>query len=158
MNRQTGFTLIELMVVVVIIAILTAIAVPQYTDYVTRSKIPGAVSGLSDVRVRMEQSFQDRRTYLDSNGANPCVSWPVNSTAPAITAGQILLPQNTDHFTFTCPAATQGGYTARATGVGSMNGFVYEVDQANARSTTVTGVSGWTGNTSCWVTKKGGVC
>lgn len=135
MNRQTGFTLIELMVVVVIIAILTAIAVPQYSDYVTRSKIPGAVSGLSDVRVRMEQFFQDNRTYV----------------------GGCTLPSATD-FSFACSNVTATTYTVTATGTGPMTGFSYTVDQSNARATTITGVSGWSGNGSCWVTKKGGVC
>lgn len=136
MYRQNGFTLIEVMVVVAIIAILTAIAVPQYSDYVTRSKIPGAVSGLSDVRVRMEQYFQDNRTYVGG-----CTS----------------LPSATD-FTFACSNVQAATYTVTATGTGPMTGFSYTVDQSNARATTITGVSGWSGNAACWVTRKGGVC
>lgn len=142
MHRQIGFTLIEVMVVVVIIAILSAIAIPQYSDYVTRSKITEALSGLSDMRVRMEQYFQDRRTYVGACAANTVAA----------------LPPNTSNFTFSCPTnPTATTYTVRATGVGSMNGFVYTVNQANVRSTT--GVpNGWTASASCWVTKKDGSC
>ena len=62
-RTQRGFTLIELMVTVAIIAVLAAIAVPNYRDYVTRGKLVEASAGLSDARVKMEQYFQDNRTY-----------------------------------------------------------------------------------------------
>jgi type IV pilus assembly protein PilE len=39
-----------------------------------------------------------------------------------------------------------------------MTAFSYTINQANVRSSTVSGLSGWTGNATCWVTKKGGVC
>lgn len=145
MYRQNGFTLIEVMVVVVIIAILAAIAVPQYSDYVTRSKIADAVSGLSDSRVRAEQYFQDNRTYVGA-----CVTG-------ANSAGDILA-NDTSNFQFRCSAApTATTYSLSATGIGSMNGFVYTVDQSNARQTT-NALSGWATSGTCWVLKKDGSC
>ncbi len=141
MYKNRGFTLIEIMVVVVIIGILAAIAIPNYADYVTRSRIPEAVSGLAGQRVRMEQYFQDNRTFVG-----------------ACTAGTVApLPAATQNFTFACSNLAVSTYTVTATGIGPMNGFVYTVNQANTRATT--GVpSGWTANGGCWVTGKGGLC
>lgn len=139
MRYEKGFTLIELMMVVAIIAILSAIAIPSYADYIRRGKITEAVSSLSDIRVRQEQYFQDNRTY--ANGAD------CGAVATA-----------TANFSFSCSASTATAYVATATGIGSMQGFVYTVDQSNARSTTITGVSGWIGSNSCWIVNKGGAC
>ena len=50
MSKQTGFTLIELMIVVVVVGILTGIAVPAYTDHIVRGKIAQGVGALSEAR------------------------------------------------------------------------------------------------------------
>src|ERR1700737_1540432 len=62
-HRARGFTLLEVMIVCVIVAILAAIALPNYGDYVKRGKIIDATSKLADARVHIEQWFLDRRTY-----------------------------------------------------------------------------------------------
>lgn len=136
MNRTKGFTLIELMIVVAIIGILSAIAIPAYTDYVTRSKIPEATSNLADLRVRMEQHFLDNRTYV----GGPCT-----------TAGK--------YFTFSCTAGepTASTYVIQAVGGTGVTGFTYTIDHANQKRTTAV-PSGWTSNALCWVTTKAGTC
>ena len=72
--RQSGFTLIEMMIVVGIIAILAAIAIPNYRDYVLRGQIVDATNALSTFRANMERHFQDNRTY-ETVGAftSPCL-------------------------------------------------------------------------------------
>jgi type IV pilus assembly protein PilE len=138
-NRCSGFTLIELMVTVAIIGILAAIALPSYSAYVTRGKIPEATSNLAMKRVQMEQYFQDNKTYAN---APACVADATSSR----------------FFTFSCTAAaTATAFTLQAVGVGTMTGFTYTVDQSNAKETSAV-PTGWTVNTSCWVTKKGGTC
>ena len=57
MPRSRGFTLIELMIAVAIVAILAAIAIPSYSEYIRRSRITEAISALSGMRVKMEQFF-----------------------------------------------------------------------------------------------------
>lgn len=140
MRPQEGFTLIEVMIVVVIVAILMAVAIPNYTAYVTRSKITEATTTLSDMRVKMEQYFQDNRKYTG-----------------ACTAGTIApLPDDTANFKFTCPVLTANTFTLQADGKGSMTGFTYTLDQNNAK--TSSGPTGWTASTTCWIQKKDGSC
>ncbi len=64
----TGFTLIELMVTVAIMGILAAIAVPMYSDYVTRGRIIDGTSKMGDIRTQMEKYFMDNRTYVNGAG------------------------------------------------------------------------------------------
>ena len=140
MKRFDGFTLIELMIVVAIVAILASVALPAYSDYVTRGRIPEATSGLAAKRVQMEQWFQDERTYV---GAPACVQ------------------QTIGLFTFKCnPDPTASTFVLEAVGSDSMSGFTYTVNQADVKTSTITATGiGWTGSSaSCWITKKDGSC
>lgn len=149
MRHMSGFTLIELMIVVLVVAILSAIALPSYQEYVTRGKITEATSNLADMRVKLEQYFQDNRTYVGA-----CVA---GTTAP------LPLAATTRYFDFTCPTLTATTFIVTATGraTASMGGFAYSVDQANVQSTVITApalTDGWAGNAACWVIRKGGAC
>lgn len=136
-----GFTLIELMITVAIIGILAAIAIPAYTDYVTRAKLTDATSALSDGRVKLEQYFQDNKTYATVSGTiqSPC-------------------PSNTRYFTYSCGTPTTTAFTITASGVGSLSSFSYTIDQNNTKTTT--GLPGSWGSTpvNCWILKKGDSC
>jgi len=138
---QRGFTLIELLIAIAIMGILAAIALPQYREYVQRSRIIDATSRLSDLRVRMEQAFMDFRAY-DNGGA-------CRVAMPAVTGN--------DAFQMTC-AATATTYTITAQGVAKgMDPFRYTVNQANVRATPAL-PGGWTTSANCWVTRKDGSC
>ncbi|MDD5242208.1 MAG: type IV pilin protein [Sulfuricella sp.] len=144
MKTQSGFTLVELMIVVAIVGILASIAVPSYKDYVTRGKLSEASTQLATMRVKLEQYFQDNRTYVGACAAGTVAPLPAGSDAT--------------YFTYACTLAAST-FTVTATGVAAQGtgDFVYTIDQDNAKATT--GVpAGWTGNDTCWVTKKGGSC
>ena len=147
MRSTRGFTIIEIMIVVTMVAILASIAIPSYTQYVLRAKIQEATSTLLSQRVKLEQFFQDQRTY-------------VGACAPGTVAP---LPGGLKYFAITCNPLTAAGYTITATGNcgagdSSMCGFSYSIDQGNNR-VTVAVPAGWTLPAgSCWATKQGGQC
>ena len=68
-NTQRGFTLIELMIVVAIIGILVAIAVPQYSDYVTRSRRADGQSTLLQVAQELERCYTQFSAYNNTSCA-----------------------------------------------------------------------------------------
>jgi type IV pilus assembly protein PilE len=144
---ERGFTLVELMVVVAIIGILSAIALPAYSDYVLRGKIPDAIANLAAKRVQLEQYYQDNKTYA---GAPACDLDPPDTTKPG----------SSKYFTFSCSVAgTANAYTLQALGKNSMLGFTYTVDQSNLKMTNAV-PTGWTipNPNTCWATKKDGSC
>ncbi len=65
-SRQSGFTLVELMIVVVIVSILAGMGYPSYLAYVTRSNRQAARAAVYAVADRQEQFFLDNKTYADS--------------------------------------------------------------------------------------------
>ncbi len=141
-----GFSLIEVLIVVAIVGLLAAVALPNYTEYVQRSKIIEATTGLSDFRTRMEQYFLDNRTYLAG-------------AACGINPATVL--KNVKTFTVTCVAAAGPPETYLATAAGKategMTGFAYTINEGNNKVTT--GVpTGWTAAAACWTTRKDGTC
>lgn len=138
MRLDKGFTLVELMIVVAIIAILASVALPAYQDYVIRGRVADATSILSSKRVRIEQYFQDNRTYV---GAPDCA---VDAAA-------------SQNFSFSCTVEQPNTFTLTAVGAGQVANFSYSIDQAGQRSSEITG-QGWTGNATCWATRRGGEC
>jgi type IV pilus assembly protein PilE len=125
---ERGFTLVELMIVVGIISIIAAIAIPSYNDYVRRSQLTEAFNNLAAYRVKMEQYYQDNRSY--ANGANCGVAAPAAPDAK--------------YFGYACALDTTGGaaagqsYRLTATGVAasSVNLFVYTINERNVKATT----------------------
>ena len=134
-RRTAGFTLIELMIVVVVVSILMAVAIPSYQDYSKRGKIIEATSALSDGRVKMEQFFQDNRTYI-------------GGPTPAATTS----------FTYVVGSTSTTAYLITATGTSAsgMTSFTFSIDHSNTKQT-LTG-NPWGTSTTCWVVRRGGLC
>jgi type IV pilus assembly protein PilE len=136
-----GFTLIEVMITVAIIGILAAVAYPAYRDYILRGRLVDATNALSAMQARLEQHYQDNRTYLTADTvASPCAASTTVKT-----------------FTVSCPVLTAAAYKIQAVGSGVTGGFTYTLTHQDAKSSTVS--PAWGGATSaCWVLKRGEAC
>lgn len=110
MNRNRGFTLIELMVAVAVIAVLAAIAYPSYQDQVRKSRRAEAQSTLMSIAGRQQQFLLDTRSYADSvtalNLNVPTSVSPHYTVTITVSAATSTLPA------FTATAAPLGGQTA----------------------------------------------
>jgi type IV pilus assembly protein PilE len=135
-RTDRGFTLIEIMIVLLIIAILAGVAIPAYNDFIIRGAIVEAHQGLGGYRIQMEQYYQDNRTY--DNGGACGVAQPTYK-----------------NFTQTCRTNNGGqGYLATATGTGRATGFTFTIDSQNNRQTTA-GPTGWLSATqNCFIVRK----
>jgi len=95
-TAQRGVTLIELMIVVVIIGIIAAIAVPAYQDYVKRSEAQVAAADLVALSAALENYFQRNLNYSGATKSN--VNW-----------------QQASDFTISDPTLSGSGYSLTAT-------------------------------------------
>lgn len=139
-----GFTLIEVMIVVAIIAILSTIAYPSYRDYILRGRLVDATNGLAGMRADMERHFQDNRTFQTSGA----FTTPCQRPAGARTMGDFVL---------SCSALTANSYTLQAVGSGATTGFTFTINEANVRATTAA-PSGWGTCATGWMLKRGQTC
>lgn len=126
MHRRTeapGFTLIELMVVVLVVAILAAIAHPAYTQYLFRARALPGTDALAASSVRLEQRFQDVGGYgVGAAGTDDSACGVTLATPP--------------NFAVTC-ASLDGGtrFLVTASGSGPVEGLVYTIDDNGVRRT-----------------------
>jgi type IV pilus assembly protein PilE len=146
LRRIGGFTLIELMIVVAIVAILARVALPIYTDYILRGRLVDATNKMSAMRAQMEQYYQDKRTYI----GGPCEA---GDTTKDSSGGTI--------FTISCPTSggsvsTTSTYLMSATGAGIASGFTYTLNEIGTMATTSTKWA--TTSTTCWLMKKSDSC
>jgi type IV pilus assembly protein PilE len=135
MKTQRGFTLLELMIVVIVVAILAAIAIPSYRQYVLRAHRTDAQRQLIDAAARQERYFYSNNAY-----ASALSDLGMSSTVPAGATGQDVT------YTLSVASASSTDYLFKATPVNGQTqdkcGW-FELSRAGERSSQHS-------DTHCW--------
>lgn len=113
MHSQSGFTLIEIMITVVIISILASIAFPSYQEYVTRSNRAEGQALLVDAAARQERYFSQNNTYADTVAK-------LNMIADSSNKHYTLAITSANSSTYTLSVQPQGAQASRDTKCGSL--------------------------------------
>ena len=145
-KRQTGMTLIELMIVVIVLGIIIAIGVPSYRGYIIRANRVDGTSALLRLAANRERFYMQNNTYA-SNA----------QLAAALPAGLGIAATDHGYYNLTIAAAGAGlavGYTATATAVaGESQGsdadcWTYTINEMGLRTAATQGA---VDNTAvCW--------
>jgi type IV pilus assembly protein PilE len=113
-RRARGFTLIELMVVVMVIAVLSAIAIPSYLEQSRKGRRADAMRAVSEYQLAMERWRSENPCYGQSGGS--CPTFTASGTYPAAPTS------DSGFYTFTLGTATPTAYSVTATPAGRQSG------------------------------------
>lgn len=114
MQKENGFTLLELMIAVAIIGILAAIAIPNYNQYIIRSNRAAAQSYMLSISNVQEQYLLDNRSYADPD--------PDNDITGVLGASMAAPTELSGKYTFSITNASPSSYQIVATAIGSQAG------------------------------------
>jgi len=142
-RKNKGFTLIEMMIVVAIIALLATIAIPNYINFQKKAKTAEAKSNLGAIRTCEEAYHADKDTYL-ACGVAPAtastgvpVAWTNGGAAPAAWASIGYEPKGGVRYQYSVDGVSASAFTGNANGsAASLDSF--QVDEAS------TSITDWT--------------
>ena len=146
LKTNLGFTLAELMIVVVIIGILTAIALPAYNDHVISARRADGQASLLDLYARMERFYAENNTYATAT-VNTAPATDIITDPAGGTAG--TMPSPDGFYNLTITAQSLNAFTLQATPVGDQTNDLICAN-LSINSLGQKGESGTGTLTTCW--------
>lgn len=135
-NPGSGFTLIELMIVVAIIAIVSAIAIPSYQRYVESTRRTAAQGDLLELAQFMERRYTNGYDYRESDGSAPALPFTTQPRQGAATVYNYSFDGSVARAAFTLQAVPTGAQSNDSCGW-------LKIDQSGVRSSQ-------SGDADCW--------
>ena len=140
-TTDSGFSLIELMIVVAIVGILAAISYPSYRDYMRRTHRTEGTSALADIAAREEKFFSDNNTYTTSFGTDGL----------NMAAGAPVATLETQHQYYSIAIAACGAGTIATCFVTTATAQKDQADDASCATISLDNTGNKTGTTTnCW--------
>ncbi len=125
LRKEKGFTMIEMMVVLVIIAVLVGAGIKFYTGYIGKSKVDKAKADISTMQAAVDSYYAENGSYIGDSSVDPLATLGISTSlvgVPTATAGKTYLYDQLDSTSY------------RIRTVQSINGFIVEGTGANGTS------------------------
>lgn len=128
-QASKGFTLLELMVTLLIVAILSVIAITSYSYFIKQSRLNGAEADLINMSSVMSSYYQQQLSY-------PAVTTTTTATQTALSG---WMPTQSTYFNYIISVSSATAYTLQATGISGtpMSGYTINITSANVRGGTM---------------------
>lgn len=144
-HGMKGFTLVEVMIVVVLLAILAAVGYPQYTNHVATGYIAEAHADLMDYKNKMESYYQDEKSYRSGTSGSTC----------GVQAG--VYNTSGKKFAYACTADEESFTITATSSVPLLEGIGFTINNNGAKQT-FKGTIATIAQATCWAKKRGGEC
>lgn len=138
MGRFRGFSLVELLVVVAIVAILAAVAMPSYNSHVTKGYRSDAMGALVGFAQAMERHYTTQGTYLGAESGGDGVTPVTSDTAPDVFPTQAPIDGSEKYYNLFISAADATSYTITAKPITGKR-----MENDGVIGLTSTGLRGW---------------
>lgn len=138
MKKQSGFTLIELMIVVAIVAILAAVAMPAYQTYTAKARFSEVINAVNPIKTQVELCYLNTQAFTACKLGASGEGWSFKAAATDYAAGHVA-----------SIGVTDGKIVATADKTAGLNGQTYSIEPSANNGSVVWALSATADNITC---------